>query len=196
MATQAREEKIRRVVSQRQNGLVLVLEDIHDPHNVQAIVRTCEAFGIQDVYLIFDKEAYFNPKKVGKSSSSSANKWIDFHVYKSTEECLKFLKDEHYTIVAAVADPKAEKLTDSNLTEHKIAVVVGNEHSGLSETAVRETDVSITIPMHGMIQSLNVSVASAILLYEIIRQRSKNPTAYVLSKARQSDLIISFLAKT
>ncbi len=195
MVTQAREEKIKAVIDKRQHGLILVLEDIHDPHNVQAIVRTCDAFGIQDVYLIFEKEEYFNPKRIGKSSSSSANKWVDFHIFRSTHECLKQLKTDSHILVATVADPMAQALPQSNLTDHRIAILVGNEHSGLSQEAITMADRTVTIPMYGMVQSLNVSVATALVLYETIRQRSGNPGKYKLPAEKQTFFIQDFLSR-
>src|SRR5947207_9386127 len=107
MISEKRLSKLKKVAENRQEGLVVVLEDLHDPHNVQAIVRTCDAFGIQDVYLIFEKETPFNPKRVGKGSSSTANKWVDFHIFHSTQECFAALKDEGYTTYATLLDPTA-----------------------------------------------------------------------------------------
>ena len=81
MPTQARIETIRRVVAHRQRGLVVVLEDIHDPHNAEAVLRTCDAVGVQDAYFVFEREEYYDPKRIGKQSSGSANKWMDCHIF-------------------------------------------------------------------------------------------------------------------
>src|SRR3989339_822138 len=89
--TTTRQDKIKRVMGQRHEGII-VLEDIHDPHNAAAVWRSCDAFGFGKVYLIFGQEERFDPKQVGKESSSSANKWLDFEVFASTEECFKKLK--------------------------------------------------------------------------------------------------------
>ena len=83
--TNRRLQKIQAVAKSRQNG-VIVLEDIHDPHNAAAVLRTADAFGIQKIYFIFNKQERFNPRKIGKATSSSANKWLDFEVFTSAKE--------------------------------------------------------------------------------------------------------------
>ena len=90
--TTVRQEKIERVKNSRHQGII-VLEDIHDPHNAAAVWRSADCFGFGKIYLIFDQEKEFNPKKVGKASSSSANKWLDFEIFKSTKDCYKKLKN-------------------------------------------------------------------------------------------------------
>ncbi len=170
MASDIRIKKIKAVISKRQEGMV-VLEDIHDPHNAAAIWRTCDAFGFQKVSLIFEKEKSFNPKITGKTSSGSANKWLSFETYKSTKECIKELKEKNFTIYATVLDKTAKKINQIKFKNNKTAIMFGNEHSGLSKTAIEMADEKIYIPMKGMVQSLNLSVTAAIILYEIDRQR-------------------------
>jgi len=195
MPTKERAEKIKDVVAKRQRGLVLVLEDIHDPHNAEAILRSADAFGIQKVYFIFEKEKYYNPKKVGRASSSSANKWLDFEIFKSTKECLKRLKKDKYEIIATVLDKDSENLFETKLKDKKIAILVGNEHRGLSKTAIKMSDRKIIIPMAGMVQSLNVSVTAAIFLYEITRQRNPKMKKYLLKKREQNKLVKDFIER-
>lgn len=168
--TTARRRKIERMMANRLENIV-VLQDIHDPHNAAAVWRSCDAFGIGKVYLIFEKEARFNPKKVGKESSSSANKWIDFEIFTSTEECYKKLKSEGYKIYATVLNKEAKQLTVTSYESKKNAIVLGNEHRGLSEEAVKLADEKIYIPMSGMVQSLNLSVSAGIILWEMYRQK-------------------------
>ena len=164
-------QRITRVVSNRQPGIIVVLEDIHDPHNAAAILRTCDAMGIQNVWFIFEKEKSYDPKKIGKASSATANKWLDFKLFDSTSQCITDLKQEGYSIIATVLTEKSESLLTASFPEEKIALLVGNEHRGLSENACTLADRTIMIPMRGFVQSLNVSVATAILLWEITRQR-------------------------
>ncbi len=194
MVLPRRLQKIEKVVSQRQAGLAVVIEDIHDPHNAEAIFRTCDALGVQDVHLIFDKEPPWNPAKIGKKSSSSAHKWLTFHTYRSTKECLTELKKKKYVIVASSLHEKSISLLDAPLTSKKIALLVGNEHRGLSETAISLSDVVVKIPMRGMVESLNVSVATALFLYEITRQRfGKNVS---LSSVEAHALVEDFTRRT
>ena len=182
--------RIRNVVDGRQRGLVLVLEDIHDPHNAEAIFRSCDAFGVQDVHLIFGREKSWNPRKIGKQSSSSAHKWLSFFSYRSTRECLDKLKGEGYFVVGSVlSDDSVSLYGGVDFSKHsKIAIVVGNEHSGLSEEAKKLCDVLVKIPMRGMLESLNVSVASAVFVSEIVRQRVASGKNFALTKIEQEAL--------
>lgn len=185
---QKRLDRITAVVKNRRSNIIVVLEDIHDPHNAAAILRTCDALGIQNVYFIFEKEKRFNPKRIGKASSSSANKWLDFTIFNSVLSCFKTLKQEEYTIIATALTDNAELLKTATFEEEKIALLVGNEHSGLSETAITLSDRVIMIPMKGFVQSLNVSVSTAIVLWDIISKRKCSP----LSMAEQKKLVKNF----
>lgn len=162
--------KIIKVVEQRQEGII-ILEDIHDPHNAAAVIRTAEAFGFQKVYYIFDQEEKFNPRQVGKSSSSSANKWLDFKIFRSTKGCIDEVKNEGFEVIATLLDETAENLYKVKFEKKKLAIMLGNEHRGLSPTAAKMADRKIYLPMVGMVQSLNLSVTAAIMMYEVTRQR-------------------------
>ena len=195
MPTEEREQKIKKVVNSRQDAIV-ILEDIYDPHNAMAVMRTCDAFGIQEIHLIFEKGKEFDPREIGKSSSSSSNKWLDFHFYDSTENCLKDLKAKGYEIYATALEKKSEKLTDIKFEAKKIAFIFGNEKRGLSEKAIELADKTIEIPMVGMVQSLNLSVTAAICIYELYSQRlSSDYSEYQLSQNARNQLLESFLER-
>jgi tRNA (guanosine-2'-O-)-methyltransferase len=161
---ETRQEKIDRVMKARHLGII-VLEDIHDPHNAAAVWRSADAFGFGKIYLIFSKEEKFNPKKIGKVSSASANKWLDFEIFNSTKLCFEKLKQEGYTTYATVLNKDAKSSLETKFVE-KSAIVLGNEHRGLSEEAIKLSDEKIYIPMSGMVQSLNLSVTAGILMYQ------------------------------
>jgi tRNA (guanosine-2'-O-)-methyltransferase len=167
-----RQKKIRSVVGQRHPGVIVVLEDVHDPHNAAAIMRSCDALGIQDVWLVFKEEAAYNPRRIGKSSSSSANKWLSFKTFKSTEECCRELVARGYVSVATVLDNPTDVLdTFDGARYERVALWVGNEHRGLSAEARAHAAHRITLPMRGMVESLNVSVATALFLFSIVTAR-------------------------
>lgn len=173
----ARQSKIIKMINNRQEG-VIVLENIADEHNAAAVWRSADAFGFQKIYLVFSVEKSFNPKKVGKKSSASANKWLSFKTFKSINECYKELKNEGYKIYATVLDEDSKNLQSTIFSLRKIALVFGNEHRGLSEEAIKGADEKIYIPMKGMVQSLNLSVSAGILMYEVSRQRSASAKGY------------------
>jgi tRNA (guanosine-2'-O-)-methyltransferase len=165
--TERRKEKILNVLGRRQPTLTVVMEDIHDPHNVSAMLRSADAVGVMEVQLVYVDEMF---PKLGKKSSASAVKWITRRKFKSMKECCDTLHEEGWTICATRLEGRAKSLYDVDLTK-KIALVFGNEHRGVSNQAVKYADILLQIPMTGMIQSLNVSVACAVCLYEALRQR-------------------------
>ena len=181
--------RLQSVVEKRQRNLIVVLEDIHDPHNAAAILRTCDAFGIQTVWFIFDKETPYNPRKLGKASSSSANKWLDIEIFSSTKTCIQTLKKKGYkTVVTALTDTSLS-LEQFHGQQGKFAIVVGNEHAGVSNEMLAQADIVLTIPMMGFVQSLNVSVATAVVLWEITRQKLQSGEPYTLNTNEQKALL-------
>ena len=168
--TEKRIEKIKWVLSKRQPSLSVVLENIHDPHNVSAIFRTCDAAGIPKVSLVYNLEKF---PKIGKKSSASAYKWIEREKFKSIEECYNQLKKEKFTVYASSLNGDVKNLYDLDFTK-KSVIVLGNEHRGLSKEAEELAEERFYIPMFGMVQSLNVSVSAAISIYEAVRQKKLN----------------------
>lgn len=197
MVTDRRLEKIVSVVSSRQEGII-VLEDIHDPHNAQAVIRSCDCFGFQTIYMIFQNEKQFNPEKMGKLASSSANKWVDYKIFNSTRACFEELKAYGYTSYATVLKSDVKSIYDCDFAkaDEKLAIVFGNEHAGLTQEAIELADNLVTIPMNGMIQSLNISVSAAIFLFEINRQRHvAGFDKFVFSVDEQEKLVEDFLSR-
>lgn len=165
--SEKRKEKITRVLAHRQPDLTVVMENIHDAHNVSAILRSCDAVGIMRVELVYTQEKF---PRIGKKSSSSANKWLERRNHGGIAECYKTLRSEGFAIYATRLGGEAVSLYDLDLTR-RTALVFGNEHRGVSDEAASAADGVFEIPMMGMIQSLNVSVACAVCLYEALRQR-------------------------
>ena len=165
--TEKRLKKIENVLKQRQYSLRVVLENIHDPHNVSAIYRTCDSVGVPKVTLLYNQESF---PRISKISSSSANKWVNSERFDDVKKCFDSLRAEGYKIYSSKLDKNAKSLYELDLTE-KVAIVMGNEHRGISDEVSELSDEIFYIPMRGMIQSLNVSVAAAVTLYEAQRQR-------------------------
>ncbi|MFN0157627.1 MAG: TrmH family RNA methyltransferase [Bacteroidota bacterium] len=166
--TDRRSEKIRQVLAYRQPDLTVIIENVHDPHNVSAMFRSCDAVGVMQVELLYTVEKF---PRIGKKSSSSANKWLDRRKHTAVAECYSLLRSEGFRVFASRLDPNAHSLFDLDLVS-PVALVFGNEHRGVSDEAAALADGTFLIPMRGMIQSLNVSVACAVSLYEALRQRN------------------------
>lgn len=167
MVSERRVARLRSAVEHRQPDLHLVLEDVHDPHNVSAVLRTCDAVGVGTVHMVYVTEEY---PKLGKKSSASAWKWTDFVRHESIEQCYKWLRERGVKIIATDLAERAVGLYDLDLAG-PVALVFGNEHKGVSPEASKLADANLMIPMVGMVQSLNISVACAVTLYETMRQR-------------------------
>jgi tRNA (guanosine-2'-O-)-methyltransferase len=167
--TAKRFTRIKNVVNTRQKYFTIVLENIHDPHNVSAILRSADAVGIDKIYLVYNSNKF---PKIGKVSSASAKKWIELVKFDNVKECFSELRKNKYKIYSTHINKnkKNSSLYDLDLTK-KIALVFGNEHTGVSDDVMELSDKKFLIPMYGMIQSLNVSVAVAVCLYEALRQR-------------------------
>ncbi|HSD63493.1 MAG TPA: RNA methyltransferase [Ignavibacteriaceae bacterium] len=189
--TEKRVAKVERVLKARQGSLMVVIENVHDPHNVSAIFRTCDAVGIPCISLVYTKEQF---PKIGRKSSASAFKWVVKEKYKSVKECYSELRSKEFKIYASALKEKSMSLYDIDFT-NKIAVVLGNEHRGASVEAADLADETFMIPMYGMVQSLNVSVATAVILYEALRQRQRKGMYDLLNEAELEEKSESWLKK-
>ncbi len=166
--TPERSNRITSVLNKRQPDLAVVMEDVKDPHNLFAIMRTCDAVGIQDVYVI---NTPLKPhRKFGSGSSSGAAKWLTIHRYDTVEECMLEVKSRYDNIFASYLDKNTSSFYDLDYTR-SIALVFGNEKIGVSDELLTYCNGTFYIPQAGMIRSLNVSVACAVTLYEAKRQR-------------------------
>ena len=190
MITPKREEKFKQVANQRQGNLTIVLENVHDPHNIGAVLRSCDSVGIKEIFVLYSDPALsIDRLYLGKNASSGARKWIDVHFYTELEPCFQHLRKHYQTILCTHLSTDAKDLYDLDLTE-SVALVFGNEKEGLTKECLALADGNFIIPQVGMVESLNISVACAVSLYEAFRQRklkgyyATNPTLSELEKAR------------
>ena len=167
--TPEREERIFSVLNKRQGNLTIVLENVFDPHNISAVMRTCDAVGVQDVYILNTRIP--RHKKWGAKSSSSAASWLTIHQFTDAAECFARLRDNYDKIFTTHLDSEAVGLYDLDLTQ-RVALVFGNEHAGVSEEIRALSDGNFIIPQAGIIKSLNISVACAVTVYEALRQKT------------------------
>ena len=167
--TPERSERLNSVLQKRQPDLTVVLENVSDPHNISAVMRTCDAVGIQDIYIL--NTVIPKHKKWGSKSSSSAAKWLTIHQFSDTALCFEALRKNYKRIYTTHLSSDAVGLYELDLTE-SVALVFGNEHSGVSDDLISRCDGNFIIPQTGIIKSLNISVACAVTLYEAYRQKS------------------------
>jgi tRNA (guanosine-2'-O-)-methyltransferase len=165
--TDNRMERMEQTLANRQPNLVLVLENVHDPHNLGAILRSADAVGIMRIMMVYYIESL---PEISKTSASGTLKWLNFERFRSIQSCYEELRREHSQILATKIEPNGKDLYSYDLTK-PTAIVMGNEHRGISQEAADGADGLIYIPMKGMVESVNVSVASAICLFEAMRQR-------------------------
>jgi tRNA (guanosine-2'-O-)-methyltransferase len=189
MMTPRRTEKFKSVADKRQGNLTVILENVHDPHNIGAVLRTCDAIGVFEIFVLYTEERLTEQNiSMGSKSSAGARKWITISHYTNVERCFEDVRKKYQKIYATHLSTDASDLYDLDLTG-SIALLFGNEHAGVSEAALQHVDGNFIIPQVGMVESLNISVACAVSLYEAYRQRntkgfySENPTTSTEEKA-------------
>ena len=186
--TPERYNRMLSVIKNRQVNLTVVMENVNDPHNISAVMRTCDAVGIQDLYILNTKIAkhdYF-----GVKSSSSAAKWLTVHQFTDAKECFEALRKNYNKIYTTHLSTDAVSLYDIDFTD-SVALVFGNEHDGVSEETIAMADGNFIIPQLGFIQSLNISVACAVSIYEAHRQKfaAGHYNEQSMTKERQDALL-------
>lgn len=168
----SREQKLRTVIRQSQPDLTVVLENLADPLNISAVLRSCDAVGVREVFVIYTKK-YLDKRGLvlGKHTSGGTFKWIDVYHFEEVEECFRRVRERYGRILATHLGERSNSLYDLDLTQ-PTALLFGNEDDGLSAEALALADGNFTIPQSGFAESLNISVACAVTLYEARRQRS------------------------
>ncbi len=178
-------KKLKEVAFKRQGNLTVILNNVHDPHNIGAVLRTCDSVGIKEVYVLnTDNSIDKNNLVLGKKSAASARKWVDTFYYNDTEKCFKDIRKKYKFIFGTHLDSDSVSLYQLDLKQ-SVALVFGNEHAGISEQVLQYLDGNFIIPQVGMVQSLNISVAVAVTLYEAFRQR-ENENYYIENRTMTS----------
>ncbi|MFM2312854.1 MAG: hypothetical protein RLZZ04_2130 [Cyanobacteriota bacterium] len=161
-----RYERIKQVLDQRQPDLTVLMEDVHKPHNLSAIIRTCDAVGILAVHAVNRHSATPTYSQVAQGSE----KWVKLHSHPKITTAIKHLQQQNYQVYAAHLSAIAIDYREVDYTK-PTAILLGTERWGVTDEAAALVDGHIIIPMQGMVQSLNVSVANAVVLFEAQRQR-------------------------
>ena len=166
--TPERTDRLNAVLAKRQPNLTIVLENVSDPHNISAVMRTADAVGVQDIYILNTKIGLH--EMWSEKASSSAAKWLTVHQFTNAAECFTALRKNFSKIYTTHLSSDAVDMYELNLTD-SVALIFGNEHSGVSDEIINMADGNFIIPQVGIIKSLNISVACAVTLYEAYRQK-------------------------
>tara|TARA_R110002126_G_scaffold291189_4_gene450852 strand:+ start:13005 stop:13676 length:672 start_codon:yes stop_codon:yes gene_type:complete len=193
--TDNRKATFTKVLDSRTRYFSVVLEDIYQPHNASAVVRTCDIFGVQDVHVIENK--YIN--RVSKYVAKGSQKWITSHRYKSdgnnTKICFESLKQKGYQIIATTPHTDSSLLQDFDVNK-KTAFVFGAEAEGVSDYVKENADGFLKIPMVGFTESLNISVAVAIILQDVTTKLRNSDLNWQLSVEEKENLYFDWVKKT
>lgn len=180
------------VLDRRLGAVRVVLEDLHHPHNMSAVLRTCEALGVQHVHAVEPR----NPFTVSRRISRGTHKWLHLHHHERVTECAGVLHALGFRLYGAVLSPEAVALEEIPV-EPRVALIFGNEKEGVSREAAALCDGAFTIPMAGFVQSFNISVAAAISLYSLTRRvRELRPDRGLLTPAERDEVLAAWLPKS
>lgn len=169
--TPERIKRFKEIASRRQSNLTVILENVHDQHNIGAVLRTADSVGLKEIFVLYSEpDLAVKNIVLGQRTSSGARKWVDVHFYTDLEACFEHVKKNYDVILSTHLDEKPKSVYELDLTQ-SVALLFGNEHDGVSEEALKHSDGNFIIPQMGMVKSLNISVACAITLYEAFRQR-------------------------
>lgn len=184
-------ELFSKIIKNRTKFITIVLEDIFQPHNASAVLRSCDCFGIQDVHIIENKNVY----NVNPDVALGASKWLTVVKYNSSDNntagCLNTLKEQGYRIVATTPHESGKKLQDFDLS-NKIALLFGTELEGLSDIALEKADEYLYIPMHGFTESLNISVSAALAMFYLTDKMRDSNVDWQLSESEEFDIQINW----
>ncbi len=195
LITDNRKSLFEKILKERTRHFTVVLEDIYQKHNTGAVIRSCDVFGIQDVHIIENKYSSYVSNQVAKG----AQKWIDFYEYNqqenNTENCINILRKNGYQIIATTPHIDSCLLHDFNISK-KSAFVFGVEKEGVSDYILKEADGYLKIPMYGFTESLNISVAVAIILQSLSQQIIKSDINWQLSEQEKDEKRLDWTKKS
>lgn len=194
--SQPRKEAIERVLSYRTRFITVVLEDIFQPHNASAVVRSCDCFGIQDLHIIENRNEYTLNPNVTQGSS----KWVDIYRYNdpeicNAERCLDHLEKQGYAIYAT-SPPESDPKVESIVLDQKIALVFGTELTGLSDYVLDRVHRKLSIPMYGFTESFNLSVSVALCVQPLINKLHQSNVDWPLTAQEKRAIRLNWYRKS
>lgn len=194
--THNRLEKMGKVLLERTRYLTVVLENIYQPHNASAVLRSCDGFGMQDVHIIENS----NPYRVNPGVSLGSSQWLTLHKYNKENEntltAIKKLKANEYRIVATTPHKDDKNLEDFDLSKGKIALFFGTEMHGLSDIVLENADEFMKIPMYGFVESFNISVSCAISLQNLSHRLRESNIDWKLDALEKEEILLEWMRNT
>ncbi len=195
LISENRRAKFDEVLSYRTRHITIVLEDLYQPHNASAVLRSCDIFGIQDIHIIENKNAY----TVNRDIALGSPKWLNIHKYNNEENntlnCINQLKEKGYRIVAT--SPHKNDCSIEELSVGKpLALIFGTELTGISDTVRENADEFVNIPMFGFTESFNISVSAALCLHTLTAKLHQSDTNWHLNDLEKDELLLIWLRNT
>jgi tRNA (guanosine-2'-O-)-methyltransferase len=196
LVTAKRKDLFKKVLEERTRHFTVAVEDLFQPHNASAVVRSCEVFGVQDVHIIENKYKFYASRKIAKG----AQKWLDFSLYNelntnNTLKCIDHLKAKGYKIIATTPHNNSCVLQDFDITQ-KSAFFFGVEKAGLSHNVLDNADGYLQIPMVGFTESLNISVAAAIIIQNVTERLKQSKVQWQLTEQEKAETYLDWLEKS
>lgn len=196
LVTNQRWDLMNKIITDRTRYITVVLEDIFQPHNASAVLRTCDCFGIQDIHIIENRNKY----TVNPDVALGASKWLNLNKYNETEEntvaCINHLKEQGYRIVATSPHKNDVDLEHFDLNKGKVALLFGSELPGLTDVALKHADEFLKIPMYGFTESFNISVSAAIVLHHLRWKLNQSDINWQLSNDEKEEILLNWLRQS
>lgn len=193
--TDVRKERLQEVLQNRTRHITVVLEDLYQTQNISAVMRTCDCYGIQDAYIVENRNEF----EIHKDISMGADKWLTLHHYPHSEhnmkQCIDDLHAKGYTVVATLPDEKKTTIQDLSI-DKKTAFLFGTELTGLSDEAIQYADCNALIPMYGFTESFNISNSAAIILSNFSERLRHSDVDWKLSQNEQDEIYLEWLKKS
>ncbi len=188
-------EKFANIIPHRTRHITVALENIFQPHNASAVLRSCDCFGVQDVHIIENSNTY----EVNPDVALGSSKWLNLHHYNAAEnntfECIQHLKASGYRVIATTPHQHDVTIDELDLTQ-KTALLFGTEMDGLSNLAMEHADGFVKIPMFGFTESFNISVSAALCLYEVTKRMRQLNIDWPLSEEEKVEVQIAWVKQT
>lgn len=189
--TEERKQRFLEVLQHRTKHITIAIEDVYQMHNTSAIIRSCDVFGVQEVHVVEDRFA----KRLDKNIAMGAEKWVDVHRYHNTVDCITNLKQQGYQIIATTPHNDSTLLPEF-YPDQKSAIFFGTEKEGLSDVVMHQADGFLKIPMVGFSESLNVSVAAAIIIQDLAHKVRASEVDWQLTEAEILDKRMDWTQKS